>query len=65
MTGLVMKYFVLKPGGTSKYAQASRRALHSFASFIRTENPLLAEELLEWAKLESDRAFIEEDRARK
>jgi len=49
MTGLVMKYFVLKPCGDDRYAQASRAAIRRYADFIEPENQELARELNEWA----------------
>ena len=48
-TGLVMKYFVLKPGGDTPYSKASREAILSYADSIEPENPSLAVELREWA----------------
>ncbi len=47
-----MKYFVLKPKGKDKYAEASRRAMRLYAFYIQTENPELAKELREWADKE-------------
>ena len=49
MSGLLMKYFVLKPEGDDAYAQASRKALRAYAGMIITENPDLADDLREWA----------------
>lgn len=49
MSGLEMKYFVLKPKGDSAYAQASRRAMFAYAKAILPENPELAEQLHNWA----------------
>ncbi len=46
--GLKMKYFVLKPGGVSPYAKASRMAMREYAKAIAEENPDLARELKEW-----------------
>ena len=48
-----MKYFVLKPQGNNAYARASRSAMRIFANVIRTEDPLLADELQEWADSET------------
>ena len=39
MSGLFMKYFVLKPAGNDAYAAASRAAMFRYALFIREENP--------------------------
>lgn len=47
--GLLMKYFVLKPKGVDVYAQASRRAMRSYATLIETDNPQFAAELRKWA----------------
>ena len=41
MTGLKMKYFVLKPSGGDKYAEASRKAMRAYANHIQGENPEL------------------------
>lgn len=48
MTGLEMKYFVLKPAGEDAYAIASRTALKAYASAIEKENPSLAYDLHMW-----------------
>lgn len=48
MQGLVMKYFVLKPGGTDVYAEASRDAMLAYASAVQYDNPALARELTQW-----------------
>lgn len=52
MDGLVMKYFVLKPKGDDIYAQASRRAMRSYARLVQHENPTLAKQLTDWADSE-------------
>lgn len=52
MSGLIMKYFVLKPEGDDIYAQSSRRAMRAYAKLIQVENPELAKELVEWADRE-------------
>lgn len=54
--GLLLKYFVLKPAGTDRYAQASRRAMRSYAALISQENPQLCSELREWADREQTEA---------
>lgn len=46
--GLVMKYFVLKPSGDNPYAQASRKAMKTYAKDIAINNPVMAEELIDW-----------------
>ncbi len=50
--GLLMKYFVLKPAGIDLYAQASRRAMRTYAALIDLDNPEFAKELREWADAE-------------
>lgn len=52
MTGLEMKYFVLKPGGNTAYHEASRHAMRVYANHIRKENLQLANEVQEWAEKE-------------
>lgn len=56
MTGLVMKYFVLKPAGDDAYAKASRAAMRAYGNHIRGENHELCNELWEWAQREMDAA---------
>lgn len=53
-SGLTMKYFVLKPKGPDRYAQASRAAMRRYAKVIKVENPQLAADLMDWA----DREYI-------
>lgn len=60
-SGLLLKYFVLKPAGSSPYAIASRAAMDHFAESIRRHDPDLAETLTEWVRVEMGRAI----RARK
>lgn len=50
--GLEWKYFVMKPAGKSPYAEASRRALDTYAASIFTVNPTLANEIRAWVKKE-------------
>jgi hypothetical protein len=52
MNVLVMKYFVLKPAGDDRYAQASRAAMNRYADMIAPANPELAHELRDWAARE-------------
>lgn len=54
MTGLEMKYFVLKPKGDDIYAAASREALRSYARMIKDENSQLAFDLRAWLAREHD-----------
>jgi len=49
MEGLQMKYFVLKPKGDDKYAEASRKAMRAYATHIESTNAELARELRNWA----------------
>lgn len=48
MSGLQMKYFVLKPAGDDPYAKASRAALREYAKSIMDENTELAIDLYDW-----------------
>jgi hypothetical protein len=52
MSGLQMKYFVLKPSGDSLHAQACRAAMKVYAAVIEFENKELAEDIREWVKRE-------------
>ena len=56
MTGLKMKYFVLKPSGDDIYAEASRKAMRAYAKHISTENPQFSTDLITWAKTEGEKA---------
>ena len=58
MKGLLLKYFVLKPKGDDVYASASRKAMRVYARHVEKENPILAEELRQWAMKESERAGL-------
>lgn len=60
MSGLQMKYFVLKPKGNDPYAEASRRAMSAYAAAIRSKNRELADQLSNWALDESSAAIREE-----
>ena len=53
MSGLMMKYFVLKPHGDDHYAKASRAAMRTYAKHISDENRELCNELMEWVDRES------------
>ncbi len=55
MSGLAMKYFVLKPRGLDAYAFASREAMWEYAKAIEGENPSLAADLREWVQQETGR----------
>lgn len=52
MTGLLMKYFVLKPAGGDAYAVASRAAMLTYAVSIVGTNPEMHRELIEWIERE-------------
>ena len=55
MSGLEMKYFVLKPKGKDVFAAASRAAMVTYALFIHNADRPLSDSLLQWAKTEEDR----------
>jgi len=61
MTGLEMKYFVLKPKGKSQYHHASRAALYAYADAIEDENLILARDLRGWAGTEVARSALAGD----
>jgi len=55
MDGLRMKYFVLKPKSKvagDVYAEASRRAIKTYANYIKSFNKELADDLKGWVKVE-------------
>ena len=54
MSGLELKYFVLKPKGNSDYAFASRMAMIAYAANIKKTNPQLANDLHEWIQAETE-----------
>lgn len=57
MTGLMMRYFVLKPRGMDWHANASRAAMFAYADMIKGHEPELAKELIEWATKEQQDAY--------
>jgi hypothetical protein len=59
--GLQLRYFVLKPKGTDRYAKASRAAMRRYAKLIQEENPELAQDLREWAEREQIDPFEERE----
>lgn len=59
MTGLEMKYFVLKPGGNSVWAKASRTAMRVFAAEIEQDNPKLAGSIKQWCYEEERKLHTE------
>lgn len=60
MNGLLMKYFVLKPKGSSLHALASREAMRVYADAIEINEPLLAKEVREWVTREARDCYKEE-----
>ena len=52
MSGLEMKYFVLKPAGNGKQHSASRKAMRAYAAEIEEYEPQFAKELRAWADRE-------------
>ena len=48
MNGLMMKYFVLKPGGDDVYARASRAAMMTYAAIIYGDNPTFTQDIEQW-----------------
>ncbi len=54
-----LKYFVLKPGGNSAYAKASRVAMRVFASEIENDNKQLSGELKQWVYQEERKLVTE------
>jgi hypothetical protein len=61
MSGLIMKYFVLKPKGNHQYANASRVAMKAYANEIANENPTLANELKAWADAEESAVVLQSE----
>lgn len=64
MSGLEMKYFVLKPKSACKYdiyARASRAAMTTYAKVIRSYNEQLADDLEEWVRNEISDEFSLKD----
>jgi hypothetical protein len=53
MSGLLMKYFVLKPKGDDAYAVASREAMRTYAECIQRENPELSSDIALWVAREA------------
>ena len=57
MTGMHLKYFVLKPGGDDAYARASRVAMRVFASEIEQDNKQLCGDIKQWV-YEEERKLV-------
>ena len=49
MSGLKMKYFVLKPEGDDVFAQASRVGMRAYARQLENKDPQYAAEIRKWA----------------
>jgi len=68
MEGLQMKYFVMKPKDNDIYAEASRKAMRTYALHIESENPQLAKELRAWTdkemlEVKDSKGFNEDSRS--
>lgn len=61
MEGLQMRYFVLKPKGNDRYAEASRKAMRAYATHIESVNREMAIQLRQWADSEHTKVLMEED----
>ena len=48
MSGLELRYFILKPGAKGRHGMASRAALRAYLRVIAAEQPELALDLKEW-----------------
>lgn len=48
MSGLELRYFILKPGAEGRHGMASRAALRTYLRVMAPENPELAKDLKEW-----------------
>lgn len=59
MAGLGMKYFVLKPEGSTEHARASRTAMRVFAAEIFDTDSKLATQLKQWAYEEERKLNME------
>lgn len=57
MTGLIMKYFVLKPAGDDVYAKASRVAMRKYADMIANDNPDMAHDIRNWTDQENAESY--------
>ena len=58
--GLVMKYFVLNPNKRTKYGEASRAALRTYAAVIVNTNENLSIDIMLWLKTIKDQINAEE-----
>ena len=61
MSGLQMRYFVLKPQGDDDYAIASREAMRAYADIIKQTNTELYVDLHKWADEEMMRTINPKD----
>lgn len=63
MEGLIMQYFVLKPGNEGWHGRASRAAILAYAESVRADNPKMAKQLEDWANAEELRIKAKADAA--
>ena len=56
--GLVNKYFVLKPAGNNPYAEASRKAMKTYAIVISSINPKLSNDIYDWIRREERKTNV-------
>lgn len=60
MAGLELRYFVLKPAGNSRHAEASRKAMRAYANHMAIEgNEEFCKDLRAWVDREEEKAFQE------
>lgn len=59
MSGLEMRYFVLKPSAAGIHGKACRAALRRYADLIATTEPEFAADLRAWADAEQAKTIEE------
>ena len=59
MSGLEMRYFILKPGGKGLHGFASREAMLLYAKIIEADQPEFAMEIRSWVENETEKKKIE------
>ena len=59
MSGLLLKYYVLKPKGNDQFAVASRAAMRTFAQSMHGHNNELSADVKAWAEKEAQLAADE------
>jgi hypothetical protein len=59
--GLDMKYFVLKPRGSTPFSEASRAGMRAYAEVIESHDRELAEDLTGWADHTEQMAALESE----